>query len=250
MKLRERQIRATRWYLVAIAVLGSIVFGQNQSVAAERLVLAELFTSQGCSSCPPAVALLGDLAKRSGVLALSFHVDYWDVLGWKDPYSSHAATARQERYADLLGAQVYTPQLVVDGRADAVGSDRRSVEALLKREQVALANATIHQSNGRLQIHVDGAASSSANRPAEILLVTFDPMHKTSVHGGENGGRYLVTYNDVRSFRAVGTWRGEAVSLDVPMDSGDVGERAAIIVQSSDGAVWALAATDGAAALD
>jgi hypothetical protein len=241
---------SVRPWCFAIAVfLCSLMAGQNAAMAADRLVLAELFTSQSCSSCPPADALLGDLAKRRDVLALSFHVDYWDGLGWKDPFSSHAATARQERYADLLGAQVYTPQLVVDGRAEAVGSDRRAVEGLLRREQAALAAATIRQNNGHLQIHVDGATSPGANRSADILLVTFDPIHKTSVRGGENGGRYLVTYNDVRSFRTVGTWRGEAVSLDVAANAGEVGERAAIIVQSSDGAVWALATTE-AAALD
>ena len=237
------------WCFAIAAFLCSLMSGQNASMAADRLVLAELFTSQSCSSCPPADALLGDLAKRRDVLALSFHVDYWDGLGWKDPYSSPAATARQQRYADLLRSQVYTPQLVVDGRAEAVGSDRRAVEGMLRREQTALASATIRQNNGHLQIHVDGATSLGANRSADILLVTFDPIHKTSVRGGENGGRYLVTYNDVRSFRTVGTWRGEAVSLDVAANGGEVGERAAIIVQSSDGTVWALAATE-AAALD
>src|SRR5438034_8436426 len=100
--------------------------------ATERPTVVELFTSEGCSSCPPADALLAELARRSDVLALSFHVDYWDRLGWKVPYSSREATERQNCYATLLDlATVYTPQIVVDGRWQEVGSDRTDVERAL-----------------------------------------------------------------------------------------------------------------------
>src|SRR2546430_9680821 len=100
--------------------------------AGERPIVVELFTSEGCSSCPPADALLAELAGRPDVLALSFHVDYWDRLGWKDPFSSPDATRRQHGYAEPFGISTgYTPQMVVDGRWQAVGSDRSEVEQAL-----------------------------------------------------------------------------------------------------------------------
>src|ERR1700740_3591459 len=108
-----------------LVVAVCLALGVASAGAGERPILVELFTSEGCSSCPPADALLAELAGRPDVLALSFHVDYWDRLGWKDPFSSPAATLRQQRYAELLGlAAVYTPQIVIDGKWQTVGSDR------------------------------------------------------------------------------------------------------------------------------
>jgi len=225
--------------------LCSILIGQASARAEGRPVLAELFTSQSCSSCPPADEVLGELAQRSDVLALSFHVDYWDHLGWKDPYSLPQATARQRRYAALLGRQPYTPQLVIDGKAEAIGSDRSSINALLRQVQPIGAQASIHELDRHFDIRLDAAVAGLQQAvTATILLVTFDPSHKTSVRGGENGGRYLQTYNDVRSLRSIGRWEGQAVTLTVPRDGTDLGERAAVIVQSEDGGVWAVAATN------
>jgi hypothetical protein len=105
----------------------------SPATADARPVVVELFTSQGCSSCPPADALLGELARRGDVLALGFHISYWDGLGWRDPFSSQSSTDRQRAYARLLGTgQVYTPQMVVDGRREMVGSDRAAVLAALR----------------------------------------------------------------------------------------------------------------------
>src|SRR5882757_9487139 len=132
-----------------------LAFGIAPAEAGERPIVVELFTSEGCSSCPPADALLAGLASRPEVLALSFHVDYWDRLGWKDPFSSPEATQRQHRYAELLGTStVYTPQIIVDGKWQAVGSDRSEVERALDAarrngDEVPIALVVDH---GRAQI--------------------------------------------------------------------------------------------------
>ena len=149
--------------------------------AVERPIVVELFTSEGCSSCPPADALLAELASRPDMLALSFHVDYWDRLGWKDPYSSHEATARQHHYATLLDlATVYTPQIVVDGKWQAVGSDRADVEQALdyarhSLKEIPVALALDH---GQAQIRV---GPGGAGVTASVLLIGFDRRHVSAV---------------------------------------------------------------------
>src|SRR6267154_676632 len=158
-----------------------LAFGIAPAEAGERPIVVELFTSQGCSSCPPADALLAGLASRPEVLALSFHVDYWDRLGWKDPFSSPEATRRQHRYAELLGlATVYTPQIVVDGKWQAVGSDRTEVERALSSargnpDQVAVALALDH---GRAQIRLGPGGDGVS---AAVLLIGFDRRHVSAV---------------------------------------------------------------------
>jgi len=156
--------------------------------AVERPIVVELFTSEGCSSCPPAEALLAELASRPDMLALSFHFDYWDRLGWKDPYSSREATARQHHYATLLDlATVYTPQIVVDGKWQAVGSDRADVEHALDHarrnlEEIPVALALDH---GQAQIRV---GPGGAGVTASVLLIGFDRRHVSAVKRGEKAG--------------------------------------------------------------
>src|SRR6516162_11255938 len=130
--------------ICTLFVLLCLALGTATAEAGERPIMVELFTSEGCSSCPPADALLTELAGRPDVLALSFHVDYWDRLGWKDPFSSPAATERQQRYAELLRlATVYTPQMVVDGKWQAVGSDHAEVKRALDAAGHTLAEVPV-----------------------------------------------------------------------------------------------------------
>jgi hypothetical protein len=180
--------------------------------AQESPTVVELFTSQGCSSCPPADAFLTDLARqRRDVLPLAFHVTYWDSLGWKDPYSLDAATARQREYARHIGDDnggVYTPQMVVDGTTGFVGSSRSQglsviAGAIRKTIPVSLAR------DGQTLLIKIGAGIGQA----QVLLVGFDPSHETPIGRGENSGRTLRESNIVRSLTPVGGWSGSAVDL-------------------------------------
>jgi hypothetical protein len=202
-------------------------------------VLLELFTSQGCSSCPPADAVLSQLAMRAGVVALSWHVDYWNRLGWRDPFSLREATQRQRRYAEQLRvAYVYTPQLVVDGAAHVVGSDRRSVDLALeaaRRGPPVRPPIRLARDGGEIVVRVgDGAASATAS----VLLVHFLPAQTVAVRSGENAGRSLSHTNIVRRVQPLGDWSGAGAGWRV---AAEPGQGAAAIVQAADGRVLGAA---------
>lgn len=200
----------------------------------QQPVVVELFTSQSCSSCPPADALLADIKEaRSDVLALDLHVTYWDYLNWKDPYSLTAATERQQRYSHIFGRdEVYTPQMVIGGRRQAIGSNRSAVMAAIEAAKAEI-NATppvplqIATAGGRLSI---GAGSGQG--AATMLLVGFDLHHTTSVRGGENAGRTLSEVNVVRSIQPVATWTGLPLTMEIDRPPGD---SAALLLQAPDG---------------
>ena len=196
-----------------------------------RPVVAELFTSEGCSSCPPADALLVELARRPDVLALAFHVTYWNSLGWKDPFSLDLATARQRAYAAMLGeSDIYTPELVVDGRQAVVGSDRAAVSmALDAASREASAPRLLRLRVGDAGLHVDIAAGKGAGT---VWLVGFDHLHRTAIGRGENSGRTLLEANIVRAARPVGHWTGAALSLDAAAPEG---EQVVALLQAGDG---------------
>ena len=220
--------------LVLLAGLSS----PTAATEAQPLVVVELFTSQGCSSCPPADSYLGELAQRPDVLALSYHVDYWNYIGWTDPFASKMATQRQRDYARQLNLRyVYTPQMVINGTTEGVGSDRETIDPLVKaaaegkapRQHVTVAR----DAGGKLAVHVDAGSTSE---PATVWLVGFDRQHTTRVLRGENGGQTLREYQIVRSCEAIGTWRGQALDVTVAADkaAGDGG--VAVVLQQGGGA--------------
>lgn len=209
--------------------------------AAEPVVV-ELFTSEGCSSCPPADALLAELAAQPGVLALSFHIDYWDALGWKDPFSSAAATARQRRYAEELGVgTVYTPQIVVDGRWQAVGSDRGEVARALAAARRAPAALPVALAIDRGEVRVRVGPSGDGTMGA-VLLIGFDRSRTDKVLRGENAGRILTHADVVRGIAQIGRFDGTAATIAAPI--GWPAERLAAIVQATDGRILGAAVAD------
>ena len=186
------------------------------ALAEPRPVVVELFTSQGCSSCPPAEELLGELSKRSDVIALAFHVDYWDRLGWRDRFGLAEASARQRAYAQALGLHsIYTPQMVVDGVADIIGSDQPRVMAAVggRRDGIPIEVAI---KDGHLTVDIPAGPPEIA---AEVTLVTFTTQAETQVAHGENAGRTLSEYAIVRNVRPLGMWTGHAAEFSVPSDS-------------------------------
>jgi hypothetical protein len=212
------------------------------AIARERPVVIELFTSEGCSSCPAADALLAELAARPDLLALSFHVDYWDRLGWKDPFSSAAATRRQERYARILGLDaVYTPQIVIDGHWQTVGSDRDAVAAALAeaRQASAAVPVTLTLDHGAARV---GFGFGRAPISAPVLLLGFDRRHTARVGGGENDGRTLTHVDVVRGFAEIGRFSGAAGMITAPVPW--PADRIAAMVQADDGRVIGFAVAD------
>ncbi len=202
--------------------------------AAERPIVVELFTSEGCSSCPPADAILTDLARtRPDLLVLGFHVTYWNYLGWQDPFSLQAATDRQSGYAARRrDTTVYTPNLVVDGQESVVGSESgEAADAIGRAKAGAVTAAEIRAVRAGREIAVDVGAGTGRGT---LVLVGYDREHRTAVTRGENRGRSLVESNVVRSIRTIGSWTGAALSLRVEPSAGESG---AVLLQAPSGRI-------------
>jgi hypothetical protein len=199
--------------------------------APPRPAVVELFTSEGCSSCPPAEAVIGDLTQRADVLALSFHVSYWDSLGWRDPFALPDAVLRQQQYAKSLGhASVYTPQVILDGHADYLGSDRGAIEAAVRGVRTGVGvDMTVR--GGDLVVDLGGGQCLA---PSDVLLIAYLRKAVSKIGRGENAGRTLQEFNIVRSVHKVGQWNGSPQRLQVSMSSlpADATD-AAVVVQSS-----------------
>lgn len=193
--------------------LGSLLFAGWITLAgaaqAAETVVVELFTSQGCSSCPPADRILGELAQEENVIALGFHVDYWDYLGWKDEFASAEHTERQRAYARAMGERsVYTPQMVIGGIEHVVGSHGMKVAKLVQKHSERRMPVTLQlERNGGT---VSVRATTSGSIPAVVVqLATYSPKETVDVRRGENGGRKLTYHNVVRQIAPIGTWDGQ-----------------------------------------
>ena len=227
-------MRTVRRFLLPVLLLTSA-----PAMAADPAhpAVVELFTSQGCSSCPPTNAAVAELADRPDVLALSFGVTYWDYLGWKDTFAAPAYTQRQRDYARWLGnRQVFTPQVVVNGRASTVGASRGLIERELRRADRGAGGPALRLEPGR--VSVGGAKGAQG---ADVWLVRYDPrVVRVPVRRGENGGRTLPHRNVVRQLVRLGGWSGEPRAYVLPAAA--PGLRTAVLVQDRrSGAVLAAA---------
>ena len=187
-----------------------------ESDAAMPPVVVELFTSQGCNSCPPAEAFLNELADEEGIIALELHVDYWDYIGWADPFANPEITQRQRDYASELALRyVYTPQMVIDGRHNVVGSHRQQVRAAIGQSTLRgkpLAVEFTDEDGGKVVI----PAGHSPDDGATVWLAIYDGLHETEVKRGENRGKTLKNRHVVRELEELAVWTGER--LEIPVD--------------------------------
>ena len=224
--------------------VGAFLTMSAASAADRSGVVIELFTSQGCSSCPAADTFLSELAKRPNVVALAFHVDYWDHLGWKDPYAQAAYSKRQRRYVAALGARyVYTPQMVVDGRFQDVGSDRRRIDLLLYQAAAARKDAPAIELRGdALTI----GASAVPIADAAVWLAYYTSTRANDVPSGENHGRHMATTNVVRALQPLGPYDGKAATLSIDLATApkDCDGVAVLIQQAGPGRIFAAHAFD------
>ena len=218
-------------FLFALALLAHA----QPARAAGEPVVVELFTSQGCPACPPAEAFLRELAGRDDVIALEYHIDYYDYAGWKDPFGDPQFTRRWRRYANALGARYdYTPFMVVGGAAHLVGSKRTEVKRriLQERETAKLRpRMSLEMTDGAATVTIDGDGPAGI---FDVMLAAYDARHETAVTAGENRGKTLINVRVVRDFRRIGQWAGDPVTVTVALPQA-AGSGCAVLLQRAGG---------------
>jgi hypothetical protein len=194
------------------ALVAAALAPAAQAADAAHPTVIELFQSQGCSSCPPANANVNALSQRPDILALSFAVTYWDGLGWKDIFARPQFTSRQWDYAHAFGnGQVWTPQVVINGRTNIVGSKLQPLQALIARTDRGTAGPVVAISGGVVKV------SGKPAKPADVWLVRYDPRSvEVAIKAGENGGRTLPHRNIVRELVKLGIWKGGDANFPIP----------------------------------
>jgi hypothetical protein len=230
------KILSTSWLAVAFAAVAGAAFAgtpvpsQAAPSQARPLQVVELFTSQGCSSCPPANAAVATLSTRPDILALSFGVTYWDQLGWKDTFAQPRFTDRQWAYAHgLKHANVYTPQVVVNGRLDVVGQTTAEIDGAIRKAPLAAGGPALTLNGPTASV-----ASGAPARPADVWLVRYDPnIVQVPIRRGENGGKTLPHKNVVRELTRLGQWTGAAASWRIPAGPPDL--KTAVLLQAGPG---------------
>jgi hypothetical protein len=191
---------------------------------ADPRAVVELFTSQGCSSCPPADQIIGELAKDPSVIALSMPIDYWDYLGWKDTLADSRFSARQKAYSQMRGDRdVYTPQAVVNGTSHVIGSDRAGIEGAISStkdsDDVMSVPVSMTLTGRQLNVSVAASHPGSSASHGEIWICAISKAVPISIARGENRGHEVTYHNVVRNLLKVGDWNGAAGSWNVPLEN-------------------------------
>jgi hypothetical protein len=191
---------------------------------ADPRAVVELFTSQGCSSCPPADKILGELAKDPSIIAMSMPIDYWDYLGWKDTLADARFSARQKAYSQVRGdREVYTPQVVINGSMHVVGSDLAGIESAIgatsKADGVMSVPVSMTQADKQITVSVAASTKGPAAQHGEVWICSISKSIPISIGRGENSGREVTYHNVVRNLLKLGDWNGSPGSWTVPLES-------------------------------
>ena len=192
--------------------------------AGEPRAVVELFTSQGCSSCPPADKLMGELSRDPSLVTMSLPVDYWDYLGWKDTLAQHGHSNRERAYSEARGdREVYTPQVVVNGSRHVVGSDRAGIESAIditrKTDGVMSVPVTMTQSGKEINVSVAASAKGPSAMHGEVWICSISKAVSIAIGRGENRGREVTYHHVVRNLLKVGDWNGTSGSWTVPLEN-------------------------------
>ena len=231
-----RSLRLAAFVLALSVLAGKGLAGQTETREADKpLGVVELFTSQGCNSCPPADEFFAELAAKEDIVALAYHVDYWDYLGWQDTLGRKENTERQYDYMRAFGSRsVYTPQAVINGRSHVNGASRKEVDGALARMQRSGEGMRVGIKVSRTSDRVMIDAGDAGNGPndAHVVIVYFDPPHAINIGKGENSGRKMTYWNAVTSIQTAGLWHGKAQRYELPMSEISKKGGCAVLLQS------------------
>lgn len=195
-------------HIIAAATM-ALSLGAQGAQAGSGPVVVELYTSQGCSSCPPADKILADLAERNDVIALALHVDYWDYIGWKDIFATPQYSDRQRLYARAAGNRsIYTPQFIVQGRDHVIGTKPMKLSDAIQSHKAQAGAIDLEVSRAGGKIRVQATSKQRFSKPLVVQLVTYTPKESVAVKRGENAGRTLSYHNIVTSWKQVDKWNG------------------------------------------
>jgi hypothetical protein len=222
LAIMRRSPRLSASAAAALAVIVLAEPGLAEPAAPAPKAVLELFTSQGCSSCPPADALLAELGKKPGYVTLSYSVDYWNYLGWRDTLSSAANSDRQRDYARMRGdGSVYTPQVVVDGVMHVNGANEAAIEMAMREAAKRLEDVRVpvnmHAEGDTLVIGIGAAPDKSDRRSATIWLAIAQDEASVAITRGENSGKTLSYHHPVKELTPIGMWEGEPMTLRLPL---------------------------------
>ena len=224
----------------ALATFASLLAFATPAVS-DGPVVVELYTSQGCSSCPPADEILHQLAQRSDVIPLALHVDYWDYIGWADSFADPAHTLRQNQYARVAGARsIYTPQMIIGGQDHVIGTKPMDVAELIQRHGGQRTGTQISLQRSGNQLRITGQTANALRNGTVVQVVRFSPRETVDIRRGENAGRQLTYANIVTDWDAVGEWSGRG-DLNMSVNVSGNAPIVVIVQEPGPGAVMATA---------